>query len=274
MTVLVVAKVHGGMAVLAPVTSEPGKKPKSKEVPSTASLASAVNDAVGRALEGTDGPVSLLFSGGLDSSLLAQVLSTRGRAVELITVGVEGASDLGGARDAAALLNLPWTGSIVTPEETRQAAEKVRAVDASLSSNDLSIQTGLELALRRSHNLRVLCGQGADELFLGYAHFAPLRGGRLAERAKADLHRLQNHDWPLTCRLAKEAGHDLKAPYLDEAFLALVEAIPLESRRKPGQPKALLREVALQLGLPASIAARPKKALQYGSGIYRALAPR
>lgn len=246
-----------------------------------ASLGAALGAAVDRAVK--DRPqVSLLFSGGLDSALLALLLRRHVRAgaleLELVTVGTAGALDLAQAERAASLLELPWAPHTVTPDEVRAAAKEVqtRAVHpreevSRLTGLSVEVQTGLFLAMQRASRTTVLCGQGADELFLGYAHFRPLPEARLQARYVEDLDRLQKDDLPLSTRLAASLGLELRAPYLDPAWKAVVDPIPLERRRARGVPKELLREVARSLGLPTSLADAPKKALQYGSGVHAAL---
>ena len=54
-------------------------------------------------------------------------------------------------------------------------------------------------------------------------------------------------------------------PYLDEAFVGEALAIPSEQKIDSENNKLILRELAVELGLPRGIAFEPKKAAQYGS---------
>lgn len=249
-----------------------------------ARLGRALTQALERALEGQE-TISLLFSGGLDSSLLAflakrWVEGSGGRQMELVTIGVPGALDLSQAGEAAGLLGLPWRPTTVQAADVRAAKEEVARLlgqkfpGRSFGGMPLEVQTGLALGLRASSYATVLCGQGADELFLGYAHFLPLREQALLHRYREDLRRLVEEDLPASHVLAGAAGHQLVAPYLDPAFVERVERVPLELRRPARVPKGLLRVVGHRLGLPGKLADRPKKALQYGSGVHAALAAR
>jgi asparagine synthase (glutamine-hydrolysing) len=248
------------------------------------SLAAELRAALDRTL-GRSPKVSLLFSGGLDSALLAHMLKDRAVGgsldLELVTIGTAGASDLSAAERAAGLLGIPWKPNLVADADVRTALgevrERGRPRDGPLppeSGLALEVQTGLLLGLQRASHPTVLCGQGADELFLGYAHFRPLAGARLEARYQQDLGRLLTDDLPWTLRMARSLGVELGTPYLDPGWRTRVEAIPLERRRVGGLPKALLREIAQKLGLPASLAAAPKKALQYGSGVHSVLSAR
>jgi len=55
------------------------------------------------------GPVGVLFSGGVDSAILAWALRDRPRTT-LFTLGTAGATDLGSAESAARIVGLPWQG--------------------------------------------------------------------------------------------------------------------------------------------------------------------
>lgn len=219
--------------------------------------------------------------------MIAQVLSTWAPnahvEVKLLTVGTPGSQDLEQAADAARRLGMRWEAHPVSPHDIEVAAERVRKVEggttdrpsaAPLSGVPLEVQTGIYLALERCTTPRVLCGQGADELFLGYAHFLPLEGERLRARYLEDLRRLREEDWPASQRVAASLGRDLRAPFLDPEWSRQVEEVPLEERRIGGVAKGLLREVARRAGLPEEVAGRRKKAFQYGSGVHAVLAPR
>jgi len=59
------------------------------------------------------------------------------------------------------------------------------------------------------------------------------------------------------------------APFLDPVFVAAATAVPIESRLPTPGAKSLWRAWARSRGLPAAIAERPKRALQYGTGVER-----
>lgn len=252
-------------------------EPPSPPVPSGAAaeeawvstLGEALQDAVLDAARG--GPVSLLFSGGLDSSLLAHLLAKAGIPLELLVVGLPGSQDLASASEGASILGLPLSTAVLSPSEVRETAGDLGRTAPALTPTSLAVQTALSLALRHSRWERVLCGQGADELFLGYAHYRLLTGAALAKRAQEDLLQLFHVDFPFTGSMARRLGKLLSAPYLSRGVIEALANVPWEARRGPGEPKALLRKVAVALGLPSSLAGRPKKAFQYGSGIQRLL---
>lgn len=222
-----------------------------------------------RALPSEPGP-AVLFSGGVDSGLLAWELRSRPGLV-LSTFGLPGAPDPMAARRAASLLGLPWMGSVVTPEQVLNMRDRVRGWAGPLSPQGESIETGFALAMETAPSKTVICGQGADELFFGYAHYQRLELGAAASRSEGDLAQLREIAWPRAQRIAERIDRKVYAPFLDPKFVAAVTAMPASVRFRAGAPKWLLRAWAVHRGLSPEIAHRPKKALQYGSGVDRLL---
>lgn len=225
--------------------------------------------ALDRALSpwnGTTDPITILFSGGVDSGLLAWELRRR-PSTDLFTIGTEGSSDLVAAGSAARAIELPWSRAVITPADLAASTDRHSADIEGLAATPRSIFLSLAIALERTPARSVLCGQGADELFLGYAHFRGLDPAHCASRAAADLERLQVEDWPRTLRIAERVGRRIHAPFLDPGFVREAASIPLEDRLPTSESKGWWRAWARARGLPREIADRPKRALQYGSGI-------
>ncbi len=121
--------------------------------------------------------------------------------------------------------------------------------------------------MERAPPTGLVCGQGADELFLGYAHYRNLSAEDAEQRSLEDMTRLREDDWPRTARLAEVVGKSIVAPYLSPSFEEAVRRVPIDLRLPGAHPKQFLREWAMSRGLPPQLAGRPKKALQYGSGV-------
>ena len=217
-------------------------------------------------LRGTDEPLGVLFSGGVDSSLLAWELRTR-RGLSLCTVGQEKSPDVLAGRRAAESLGLPWNGMIVGPAEVHDAEERFAPDLEGALPVVRSVLVSLALAFELASPARLVCGQGVDELFLGYSHYQTLDEDGAARRSDSDLRRLRDDDWPRTVRIARRAGKEVVAPFLAEAFESAARRVPIALRLPGNAPKQFFREWAMARGLPAALALRPKKAIQYGSGI-------
>lgn len=215
----------------------------------------------------------MLFSGGVDSSLLA-VLAAPDHRLTLRTVGTEGSPDLERACDAARRLGLTWEAALLRAEEM-EASWNGWAVGLHTQAEPRrSVLFALGLAFERFPHRCLLLGQGADELFGGYAHFAPLSPEEALERSNTDLARLREHDWPDTLEIARRSEVELAAPFLDPEFIRTVALVPTPLRFEGGDRKPLLRRIARAAGLPEAIAGSPKKAMQYGSGVAKFLRSR
>ena len=232
-----------------------------------ARLDRAFDEALGPA-RGAHGSKVVLFSGGVDSGLLAWELRATG-AASLFTVGVAGADDLLRAREAAPLIGLPWAGR--TLDDLALAAVE-REVEPELDGVDgprRGIFVALAAACSEAPAGLLVCGQGADELFLGYAHFRGLTAEGAEARAATDLAVLQDLDWPRTLRIAGRWRRQLIAPYLHPEFVRAASEVPTRDRLPGALTKPFFRRWAAHRGLPEGIAERPKRALQYGSGVDR-----
>lgn len=230
-----------------------------------------VLDALILAVKGhvEDNRLALLFSGGLDSSVLAAVAAEFGNPT-LYTVGVEGSHDLSVAEDTAASLDMPWVGLVM--DETEIMSSIVLVSRLISTSNPISISFEIPL-LRVSENAGeglLMSGQGADELFGGYARYLKMSVSELKEGMNRDLRSLLEDGARNERHIAEYYDKRICHPFLHPRVIDAACAIPVDEHVRNGVRKAVLRDVALYLNL-GEIAAREKKAAQYGSGIMKAM---
>jgi asparagine synthase (glutamine-hydrolysing) len=235
-----------------------------------ASLDRALEEGL-RPWRDASGPLTVLFSGGVDSGLLAWELRARA-GLELLTVGSAGAADLTAARESAARIGQRVRTVEVKRDEVVAAVGRWSTILEGVPSVHRAVLVAFAVALAHTAPGPVLCGQGPDELFLGYAHFRGLDPLGAEERSRLDLRSLLDEDAPRVDRIAAQLDRRIASPFLDPGFVAAARAIPIEARMPFGRPKSLFRRWAVHRGLPAETAERPKRALQYGSGIARMLA--
>lgn len=224
-------------------------------------------------VEGLPG-VSIPFSGGLDSSVLAFLASQRTR-VRLLVASVRGGRDLTNAEEAANLLALPLEIVDLTPALVRGLLPLLLRHVGTPSPLITSFELPLLAVLERATDKHLITGQGADELFGGYARYRRLRANDLAAALEADIEGILREGAPRERALASSLGKELLLPYLDEAIVAFARALDPRDKVRGDVGKVVLRKAAVRLGLPPSLAQRPKKAAQYGSGatfILRSLA--
>jgi asparagine synthase (glutamine-hydrolysing) len=205
------------------------------------------------------------LSGGVDSSLVAKLA---GR--ECIAVGLENSHDLKQARHAAAELGLDCT---LVPLTEAEIAEALPRVIAAIPKKD-PVNTGIALTqffiarYAGEHGYRrILTGQGADELFGGYARYE--ESANLEEDLARDFLGLEAQA-RRDQAVAALHGTCLSMPYLDLRVVRAARIIPAQKKVQAGRRKIPLRKVA-ERHIPQDLAWEEKKAMQYGSGVWTVL---
>jgi asparagine synthase (glutamine-hydrolysing) len=212
-------------------------------------------------LRSDDGVVAL--SGGVDSALVA-ALARR----ECVVVGVEGSHDLKRAKVVADVLDLSLETAVIDPGRIEEALRSVLTVIPRPNPVDASIAATLYFVAEwaKDHGYkRILAGQGADELFGGYARYLETKTlGQDLERDFQGLAVQAARDQAVAALF----GAYFSLPYLDVRVVNAAMAIPAEEKVRDGIRKRPLREVAAR-HMPAASAYYEKKAMQYGSGVMR-----
>ena len=225
---------------------------------------------------------AVLFSGGVDSSLITALALRHVPGITLITVGFPGSNDVKWAPDAAQLLGVE-NSLILKIIDLDDVGSTIPCVMEALETADpMAISLGVPLYIActeaKSRNIDLLlAGQGADELFGGYHRYKEIAqegASALHEAIAADVARLPRRDILRDNTVAEAAGIKLAAPFLDPDVVELALSIPAELKvREVGGElvgKYILRRAAENV-VPAEIAWRDKKAMQYGSGVWAAL---
>jgi asparagine synthetase B (glutamine-hydrolysing) len=254
--------------------------------------------AVRRRIPLHTGSVAILFSGGLDSVVLAAlalkvVPSTF--SVFLVNVSfVEIHSTAKLSSDAAdtqaALLSyqelqqlypehskLRFVPHQVDWNEIQNVESHVRAlIHPKDSTMDLNIATALWFAAQAATPARVLLsGLGADEQMGGYGRHrkAWSQSGEAALRKELDLdlQRLWERNLGRDDRVLSDHGTEARYPFLDTNVMSYISTLPLnlvcDFNLPAGQgDKRILRRVAECLGVPTA-SSMVKRAIQFGSRI-------
>jgi asparagine synthase (glutamine-hydrolysing) len=141
-------------------------------------LHAALRTAVQRRLV-ADVPVGVLLSGGLDSSLLVALLSECGQeGLNTFSIGFDGAGEECGDEFEYSDLVAKTFGTehhrlhIRTTELAPAVADTVGAMTEPMGTQDVPAFYLLSRAVAE-HVKVVQCGQGADEVFAGYAYHQP-----------------------------------------------------------------------------------------------------
>ena len=223
---------------------------------------------------------SLAFSGGLDSSIIAFLMKECGINPLLISVGLEGTKELEYAEKIAEEIDLPFVAETYTLDDVEETLLKVLWLieEANALRAAICIPTFWVAKLSSKLNYQVaFSGQGSDELFAGYYKYLN-EFGKSKENAEQNLYRdvlkLYENGLEQDEKIYSFHGVEVRFPYVDFDLASFALSLPItlkiESERDSLR-KRILRKLAKHIGLPPEVYLKPKKAIQYGTGVNEAL---
>lgn len=236
-------------------------------------LAAALENAIQKSTRGIDF-FAIFFSGGLDSSLAAKICEKLGKRHVLCATGVKGSKELEYIRKAKDYFKSEIKFYEIEECEIETYAKKVIA--AIKDASPMQVAIGIPLyalceAAARDGIKAALVGQGGDELFAGYQRYTRMGEEELQKALLHDLTHLYEANLKRDLAIAQANGVELRLPFLDEDVVSIALSLPSSLKIKNDTRKYILREVAKKEGLPEFIAVREKKAMQYSTGVDRAL---
>ncbi|TMI17809.1 hypothetical protein E6H32_07450 [Candidatus Bathyarchaeota archaeon] len=249
------------------------------ELDATYALDELFREAVRRIVPRRSG---IAFSGGLDSALVAKVARSEGLAPELISVGLRGQPELEHAEKTAKSFGIQANVRELSSSEILDSLPDVVGIIETADPVIVGISVPIYFACQKAREMGlsyIAAGQLSDELFGGYGKFEDiaLQVGinNLGKEMFDSVVAASAKDFDPGDKLAVAAGLELCCPF---AYLPLVEyalKLPASLRVKLADGKVtrkyILRRLATRLSLPDSVVDRPKKAVQYSSGVQKVL---
>jgi asparagine synthase (glutamine-hydrolysing) len=218
-------------------------------------LSRILSDAVRRRVRGRK-KVAVSFSGGLDSSLIALIAAKEAEVV-LCSAYASGSRDQEHAKVAAETLGREL-GAMDLPFEPTPMDKALWCIYSTTARE--AARHGAEL---------IMLGQLADELFGGYMKYA--RMAKESEEGAAAMMRADVMSSGERAFIRDEEAcarySEARFPFADEELAAFALGVPVGYKIAGGERKVVLRRAAVLLGLPETLAAAPKKAAQYSSGV-------
>jgi asparagine synthase (glutamine-hydrolysing) len=222
--------------------------------------------------------IGIIFSGGIDSVLVAYLAARMVPEVVCYTCGVKGSHDVASARQIAERLNLKLKVAELDQEAVEKLVPEVISVIEDANAGQVEVALPVYSAVKLAHQdgMKVmLTGQGADELFGGYSWYAKVaeKEGykKLRERMVEDLLLLYKETLEREDKITMAHSIELREPFLDPEVIRVALATELRLNVKGGHDtfgKHVHRRLAQSLGIPKDIAYRVKEAAQHGSGMH------
>jgi len=225
--------------------------------------------------------VAVAYSGGLDSGVLASCSRAAGLDVELFTVTVKSNDELEHAKKTAKELGLPLAARRYSLADVRaailqvlQRMEKPNVMDVAIA---IPVLWACRLAKEKGFQA-IFMGQGADELFGGYDRYilayqrqGPEEAGRMMMK---DILSLSELSLERDEQASAGTKVELRLPFFDRELTEFVLSLPLSLKiagAEDSRQKFVLRKVARLQGIPSSISEKPKRAVQYTTGVDAAI---
>ncbi|HYA77482.1 MAG TPA: asparagine synthetase B [Verrucomicrobiae bacterium] len=225
--------------------------------------------------------VAVAFSGGLDSSIVAYLASKLGVTVNLLHVSMENQAETEEAIEASNELNLPLQVNLFKESDVEKilpvAVALIEEPDPIKASIGLPFYWTAEKAAEAGFRV-MLAGQGADELFGGYQRYVNEYCKEGSEKVRKTMFNdvVKIHESNLERDLKITVFHDveLRLPFASFELAEFAVSLPIECKMEQKSDtlrKLVLRKVALNAGMPSVLVDKPKKAVQYSTGINNAI---
>lgn len=219
----------------------------------------------------------ILFSGGIDSTIISQVCKIAGGNFNCYTVGFRDEligipEDIKYAEIVSRQLMFPLTKRIYSLKESEEIIGKVvKLVKPDIVNVGVGAVEYAAITLAKADGITSLfSGLGSEEIFAGYQRHAMAKD--VQNECWNGLHMMYERDLVRDMAISKHFGIKFIAPFLDPDMIRTAMQVPCEWKLDGEKNKLILREAAVELGIPEEFAFRKKKAAQYGSNFDKAIA--
>lgn len=219
-----------------------------------------------------EGKFGVLFSGGIDSVMIALILKQLGFEFKCYSVGLEKSKDLAVAKEVAQELGLELESWILELDEVEKIVKNVSKILKGFDYVNVSVGSvvyaGIQMAKKEGVNA-LFTGLGSEEIFAGYhRHF---KAKDINEMCWQGLRGVWKQDLKRDYAISKALDFELRTPFLDKDLIKAAMMVPGDFKISKGLKKVILRDVALDMGLNKKYAMRKKLAAQYGSRFDKAI---
>ncbi len=260
-----------------PIKTLSNTQPKQVTIDDAAkTLQGLLEESIKRRTRGLE-KVAIAFSGGVDSSIVAFLASKLGVKVTLFHVSLENQEETEEAVEAAEALDLPMEIDLFKDSDVENTLPRVVSLIEETDPVKASIGVPFYWTAEKAAEAKfktVLAGQGADELFGGYQRYVNGYCQDGAEKTRENMYHdvvnIHQSNLERDLKITGSFDVELRLPFASYNIAEFALELPLECKieQKPDTlRKLVLRKMAQNLGVPAVIADKPKKAVQYSTGI-------
>lgn len=220
----------------------------------------------------------IFFSGGIDSIILAMYLhfvSDISRPIYLINTGFNNSQDRINGKLAYKELSLKFKNrkwifieNNLNIESIKNTKEKIYDLIYPKSNNmDFNIGTVLYFTAKtaRSYSKVGFLGSGADELFCGYNKY---KSEKPSKKMLFDIITISYHNLTRDDRVISNNNFESRLPFLDKKIINFALNLKRDDLQNEIENKIILRKILRYYNLN-NLSNIPKKAMQYGSGIFK-----
>lgn len=219
----------------------------------------------------------VLFSGGIDSTLIAFICKQFTYNFTCYTVGLENSPDVEYAEKVADKLNLKLRTKTYKVDEIEPLLKKVASIVKDTDTIKLSVGSVVYAASKLALNDGVkalFSGLGSEEIFAGYErHWLAFQGDHKNVHLEcwSGLAEMWSRDFKRDVPISKATKINLLLPFLDKEVITTAMNIHPMYKINAIDKKIILRETAKDMGLNKDFCWRKKKAAQYGSYFQKAI---
>lgn len=220
---------------------------------------------------------AIAFSGGLDSTLVAFIAKKYLKNLQLIHVSLCNNPEIEVAKKFAQILNLPIKIYEYEKSDVQDSLSKVIKIIEDPDPIKVGVGIPFFWAAEETKKLgynTLLAGQGADELFGGYKryleNYLSKNKKQVNEQMFNDINNLHESNLARDMKLCNYHGIELLCPFLTNEIIGFALQLPIAlkiGKEASSLRKLVLRQVALDVGLPPLIVNKPKKAIQYSTKV-------
>jgi len=214
----------------------------------------------------------IMFSGGIDSTLIALICKQFTNNFICYSVGLKGSPDIAFARKVAKDLKLKLKIIELDLEKAEKIIKNVVKIIKEPDVTKVGVGSVVYTAIKEAKKdgvKKLFSGLGSEELFAGYQRHAEAKD--INKECWNGLKYMYDRDFTRDFKIADKLKAKILLPFLDDDVILYGINFSEKEKINNDLKKVIIRKIAIDLGLKKEFAMRKKKAAQYGSKFTGAL---